>query len=43
MIHQRTPAMAESIVTTLGEEELLGGCVGELQEAAQRLDHEGFW
>ena len=43
MIHQRTPAVAESVVTALGQEEQLGGCVGELQEAAERLDHEGFW
>ena len=43
MIHQRTPAVGESVVTALGQEEQLGGCVGELQEAAERLDHEGFW
>ena len=43
MIHQRTPAVAESVVTALGQEEQFGGCVGELQEAAERLDHEGFW
>ena len=44
MIHQRTPAVAESVVTALGQEgQLGGGCVGELRDAAVRLDHEGFW
>ena len=41
MIHQRTPAVVESVVTALGQEEQLGSCAVELQ--AERLDHEGFW
>ena len=43
MIHQRTPAVAESVVRALSQEQLGGGCVGELRDAAVRLDHEGFW
>ena len=44
MIHQRTPAMVESVVRALSQEEQFGGgCVGELRDGAVRLDHEGFW
>ena len=41
MIEQRLPRMAENIVTSL-EDRHLEGCLGELQDAARSLDHQGF-
>ena len=42
MIATRLPVAAARIVHSLTREEGSGGCVGELQEAAGRLDREGF-
>ena len=41
MIEQRLPRVAENIVTSL-EDRHLEGCLGELQDAARSLDHQGF-
>ena len=42
MIATRLPVAAAHIVHSLTREEGSEGCVGELQEAASRLDREGF-
>ena len=44
MIHQRTLAVAELVVEAVCQEERPGAsCLGELQDAAARLEREGFW
>ena len=42
MIHQRLPQLAEQFVTALSGVPLGEGCLGELQNAATSLDHQGF-
>ena len=42
MIHQRLPQLAGQFVTALSGVPLGAGCLGELQNAATSLDHQGF-
>ena len=42
MIHQRLPQLAQQFVTALSGLPLGEGCLGELQNAAISLDHQGF-
>ena len=41
MIQQRLPQLAEQFVTALSGDPLGEGCLGELQDAATLLDHQG--
>ena len=42
MISQRLPVMATQVLAHLAIDQRATGCLGELKEATDRLDHEGF-
>ena len=42
MIWNRLPAVVLQVLGHLADDRITGGCLGELKEAAQRLDREGF-
>ena len=42
MISQRLPVVATQVLAHLMIDQRAAGCLGELQEATDKLDHEGF-
>ena len=42
MISQRLPVVATRVLAHLMIDQRAAGCLGELQEATDKLDHEGF-